>query len=284
MNGVDSGPNCQNTEATYGKCSSGRLSESKTAWDDLGRMDPLWSILTAEGKRYGKWEIENFFRSGEEDVNALLSKATALGYPKRKETALDFGCGVGRLTRALGQHFEKCWGVDIAESMINHAMELNRDHKNLHFQVNDREDLSVFRDCAFDIVTSILTLQHVPRRCTIEAYITDFVRIVREGGIVVFQLPTYVPLIWLQNIRSKAYYLLRKVGFKPTVLYETLRLVPMENTYIKRGEVLRLVNSSGGTVLHLEEHRTSGTFPWRVGTYYVTKKSEETHVAQIHRH
>jgi SAM-dependent methyltransferase len=236
-------------------------------------MDPLWSILTAEGKRYGKWGIEDFFRSGEEDINALLSRATALGYARRKEAALDFGCGVGRLTRALGQHFVECWGVDIAESMINHAMELNRDLKNLHFQVNDREDLSVFYDCAFDFIVSLITLQHVPRRRAIEAYITDFVRIVREGGIVVFQLPTYVPLIWLQNIRSKAYYLLRKVGLKPSVLYETLRLVPMENTYIRKEEVLRIVNSSGGTVVHLEERQTSGTFPWQIGTYYVTKKN-----------
>ena len=277
MNGTNDEFQQSDTEVTSSNSLSGRLSESKMAWDDLGRMDPLWSILTAEGKKYGKWEIEEFFRSGEEDVDELLRIATTFGYPKRKEMAFDFGCGVGRLTRALGKHFNECWGVDIAESMIKQAMELNRDYKNLHFQVNDREDLSTFRDRSFDFVASIITLQHVPKRCTIEAYIADFVRIVREGGIVVFQIPTYIPLIWLQNIRSKAYYLLRKAGFKPKVLYETLRLVPMENIYIKREEVLQIVNTSGGTVLHLEERRTSGAFPWRIGTCYLTRKPQEDH-------
>ena len=43
----------------------------------------------------------------------------------RRDRALDFGCGVGRLTRALGTRFESALGVDISAGMIEQARRLN---------------------------------------------------------------------------------------------------------------------------------------------------------------
>ncbi len=47
-----------------------------------------------------------------------------ISFPKRR--ALDFGCGVGRLTQALARHFNIVDGVDIAPSMIELANQFNR--------------------------------------------------------------------------------------------------------------------------------------------------------------
>ena len=42
------------------------------------------------------------------------------------QRALDFGCGVGRLTRALGMRFESAFGVDISAGMVEQAQTAER--------------------------------------------------------------------------------------------------------------------------------------------------------------
>jgi predicted TPR repeat methyltransferase len=44
----------------------------------------------------------------------------------KRDTALDFECGVGRVTQALCARFARCDGVDIAGSMIRLARQYNR--------------------------------------------------------------------------------------------------------------------------------------------------------------
>ena len=50
----------------------------------------------------------------------------ARGLPRARALALDFGCGAGRLSRALAAHFEHVVGVDVSASMIETARALNR--------------------------------------------------------------------------------------------------------------------------------------------------------------
>jgi cyclopropane fatty-acyl-phospholipid synthase-like methyltransferase len=41
--------------------------------------------------------------------------------PRRLE-ALDFGCGIGRITQALAAHYASCVGLDISEEMDDWAV------------------------------------------------------------------------------------------------------------------------------------------------------------------
>ena len=101
------------------------LNELQKNWDEFGKTDPLWAILTNPGRKGGKWTPEEFFASGRGEIAAIMNRAEALGFPVRREAALDFGCGVGRLTQALCAWFERCCGVDIAPSMIELARGYN---------------------------------------------------------------------------------------------------------------------------------------------------------------
>ena len=56
----------------------------------------------------------------------VLGHAQHLGRPLRHGTALDFGCGVGRLTHALAPHFERTYGVDVSSTMIEQAQAARR--------------------------------------------------------------------------------------------------------------------------------------------------------------
>ena len=161
---------------------------TKRQWDRLGRTDPLWAVLTDPQKRGRKWDVGEFFQIGEEEVAFVLAHLATLGVRLPRGRALDFGCGVGRLTRALAARFERCDGVDVAPSMIREAVRLNRDVPRAVFHLNQRDDLGLFGDGTFAFVYSALVLQHMPRESA-ERFMRELFRVLAPGGAAVFQLP-----------------------------------------------------------------------------------------------
>jgi SAM-dependent methyltransferase len=166
------------------------LNELQKNWDELGKVDPLWAILTDPSRKGGKWDPEEFFASGRGEIAGIMQRAQALGFPARREAALDFGCGVGRLTQALCAWFERGCGVDIAPSKIELARRYNTHGGKCEYLLNADNDLRIFPDDHFDLVYSIIVLQHMePRYST--SYIREFVRVLRPGGLVAFQIPDH---------------------------------------------------------------------------------------------
>ena len=165
------------------------LKELQKNWDEFGKIDPLWAILTSPDRKGGKWDPTEFFASGKREIDRIMNQAQSLALPPRRETALDFGCGVGRLTQALCSWFDRCSGVDIAPSMIDLARQHNTYGIRCEYFLNTQNDLRIFPDRSFDFVYSSIVLQHMePRYST--GYIREFVRVLRPNGLVVFQLPS----------------------------------------------------------------------------------------------
>lgn len=158
-------------------------------WTKLGTEDPLWAVLVQPGKRGGRWDIEEFLATGRTDVEETLRWLDQLGLPTRWCRALDFGCGVGRLSQALSGYADEVIGVDIAPSMLDTARELDRSAGRCRFVLNDTADLRQFPDGHFDLVYSTLVLQHLPR-AAIDRYLVEFLRVLRPGGVAVIGLPT----------------------------------------------------------------------------------------------
>ena len=161
------------------------LERVRETWTELGERDAFWAVLTGRAGAARKWKEEDFFRSGEDEITALLKEVPD---DVHRDAALDFGCGAGRLTRALSTHFGRAVGVDISPAMIARAQKLNREYPRAEFVVNDRADLSLFIDESFDLVYSNITLQHMPPELS-TSYIEEFFRVCCEGGMVIFQLP-----------------------------------------------------------------------------------------------
>jgi SAM-dependent methyltransferase len=161
-------------------------------WTVLGEKDPLWAILTNDDLQDSKWDPQSFFASGVAEITFLLREIDGLGLPLNRGRALDFGCGVGRLTRALGEHFAEVHGVDIAASMLKLAAEYNADRSNLSFHLNQRPDLSLFESGTFDFVYSRIVLQHMAPEFA-KSYITEFIRLLAPGGLTAFQVPAGPP-------------------------------------------------------------------------------------------
>jgi 2-polyprenyl-3-methyl-5-hydroxy-6-metoxy-1,4-benzoquinol methylase len=138
------------------------LGELQRDWEEFGRIDPLWAILTDPSKKNNRWDPQEFFATGEAETECLMDRIATLPLSLRRGRALDFGCGVGRLTQALCRHFEQCVGVDIAPSMIELACGYNRFGDRCQYHVNAAADLRLFEDGHFDFVYSNIVLQHIP--------------------------------------------------------------------------------------------------------------------------
>ena len=164
------------------------LKELQRNWDTLGKEDPFWAILTAGDKKDNKWDLAEFFASGDREITELMQYLSGLGVEHARHRALDFGCGVGRLTQPLSTHFTQVTGIDIAPSMITQARALDREGR-CQFVLNERADLSLFPDDEFDFIYSVIVLQHM-RPVYSTAYIREFCRVLAPGGVAVFQLPS----------------------------------------------------------------------------------------------
>src|SRR5687767_9352221 len=140
------------------------LREWQDNWDALGKDDPLWVILTDPTKKGGRWEPKDFFAAGETEINNLIADLKKTGHSFEPGVALDFGCGVGRLTQALASHFETVHGIDISPSMIEHANRFNRFPGRVLYHVNGSNRLETFADNSIDFIYSTIVLQHIEPR------------------------------------------------------------------------------------------------------------------------
>jgi SAM-dependent methyltransferase len=217
-------------------------------WDDLAVLDPLWAIFPLPGGR-SRLELDDFFATGALEVDAVLEEAKRLGQPQRWAKALDFGCGLGRATRALARHFESVVGVDVSEEMVTRARELNAQVLNSSFAVNLSAHLAQFEADSFDFVYSSFVLQHLPSAETARAYIREFLRITQPDGLVVFQMPDRLPWRRRLQLRRRVYSALRVARVPRKVLYDRLRLHPVRLISLSREDVERLVEELGGAVL-----------------------------------
>lgn len=158
-------------------------------WHEFGKRDPFWAILSFPGKEGNKWDLDEFFRTGKEEIEGALEFVASQGLRLNYGTALDFGCGAGRLTQALAQRFAKTYGVDIAPSMIKLAKNYNQYPESCIYELNEAPNLSQFTDGQFDFIYSCRVLQHMKPEYAFQ-YIAEFIRILAPSGIIVIQEPT----------------------------------------------------------------------------------------------
>jgi SAM-dependent methyltransferase len=246
-----------------------QLSRLQRDWEDLASVDPLSAILWEPDRNRGGWDAAEFMATGEHEVEQLLSRASALGLPERRNRALDFGCGVGRVTGALSRAFEEAIGIDIAEAMISHARRLNAARDNCTFLHISRPDLSMFGGQTFDLIYSRIVLQHLPDRTMIECYLRELLGLIGERGLLVFQVPHRLPVRQQLRPRRRAYHALRAIGFDANGLYRRLGLNPTGMIDFPESRAIGVIGSAGCLLLAVDAVIVPEGIEDR--TYYVTR-------------
>jgi ubiquinone/menaquinone biosynthesis C-methylase UbiE len=198
-----------------------KLKTIQKNWEGFANTDPMWSILTNRNFIHSRWNKEEFFLTGENDVNNWFSGFEELQHLKNG-AALDFGCGMGRLTQALCNRFISVTGVDISKTMIALANENNKYPNKCSYYLNEHNNLKNFGNNSFDFIVSHITLQHLPKNYIFN-YIEEFIRIIKPGGIILFSLPSKPPFIYRLFVRLFSQVLInrfRRVKYKTKYVME----------------------------------------------------------------
>lgn len=218
-------------------------------WNNWGERDPLWAIVSVPEHRGNRWDEAAFFRTGVERVDGLFARLRDSDLPVRDGTALDFGCGVGRLTQALARHFPSVVGVDVSPAMIRSARERNREPERVRFEVNPYPDLRAFGAGTFSFVFADIVLQHLPPPIAL-GYVGEFLRVVAPDGLVCFQLPSGPASPWLgwipAAVLDPAYNWSRR-GLRAVHLASP----GWDTHWVARAGVMGAVNAAGGNLLRI---------------------------------
>lgn len=225
----------------------------------------MWAIITDPRQR-SSWDREAFLASGEDAVEQLLARTAAKGIAIRRGRALDFGCGLGRLTLPLARRFESAVGVDVAQGMVDKARNVGAEQVNLSYVFNPEPHLKCFKSCSFDFICSLITLQHVPPDAAL-SYVREFVRLLAPGGIAIFQATSeYVGPRYRRVLRMLPQWLI-------SLPWRWANRTPyyMEMNEVPRNRVEGIVAEAGGIVLAVEEDRFAGD-QWLGYTYFVSRE------------
>lgn len=241
------------------------LGELRDDWTRLGAEDPLWAVYVAPGVRGGRWDLDEFFALGAAEVGRALGELGRLGLAPGRGAALDFGCGVGRLSAALAGHFTEVTGVDIAPTMLAEARRLDRSGGRCRFVLNESDDLAFVPDGSVDLVYSSLVLQHMPPRLA-ERYLREFVRVLADDGVAVFQVAA--------RPRMSFKGLVFRFAPWPVIRWAQRRLLgypaPMRMTGLRRSAVEKALAPTGARVVGVVTDESYGGH-WHYERYYVAR-------------
>ena len=170
----------------------------------MGNVDP--QELAKFGDLAHRWWDRNSEFRPLHDMNPLrLEWIDTLAGLTRK-TVLDIGCGGGILAESMAARAAHVTGIDLAGKALGvarlHALETGVD--NIEYLEVAAEALAQQRPAAFDIVTCMEMLEHVPDPASVVAACAQ---LVRPGGWVFFSTLNRNPKSFLFGIVGAEYLL-----------------------------------------------------------------------------
>lgn len=155
----------------------------KQLWEDLAHKNAKYYINSDKGKRITE---EEFRESGRRDVMNLMLNDPLLPLGGN---LLEVGCGNGRMTEFMVDHFKYVTGVDISGEMIRQGRErlYGKDHILL---VETDGETFPFNDNLFDVVFSYIVFQHFKTKEMVEKNFKEIYRVLRPKGIFKVRLRT----------------------------------------------------------------------------------------------
>lgn len=208
------------------------------AWKAFGQTEPHWSVLTSDSFRQENLSanIERFYASGANDIDVNFNFLRRAGLPTTFSRALDFGCGVGRLTLGLAPYAKHVVGIDISPPHLRLARERAEEVgiRNVTFDsISAPGEMDRYRD--FDFVISLIVLQHNPPPVMASLY-GKLLAALAVGGVAIVQMPTFMggqsfsaasyltneqPSMEMNALPQKALFeIIEKMGCRPLEIRE----------------------------------------------------------------
>ena len=194
-------------------------------WNERARKDAFYYVATWRQD----WTVETFLESGEEEYRKLVQPVLdELQFVPEGASMLEVGCGAGRMTASFARRFASVYALDISEEMQNLAKQHLAGFQNIHWVLGNGTNLSAIPSESVDFVFSYLVLQHLPAEDLAMAYVREMLRVLKQGGMLLFQFncakhPTMnwkgrlawgtVDTLWALNLKQVSRNAARRLGF-----------------------------------------------------------------------
>lgn len=152
-------------------------------WRELGATQPYWGVISHPDFRKENLtpaRLDHFYASGAFHIDPIAKALARFTGKPPSGRALDFGCGVGRLTEAMTAYADEVIGYDIAPGMLAVARE--RGGKASY--------VGELPPGPFDWINSFIVFQHIPPDRG-EAIIEDLLSRLAMGGAVSLQITAW---------------------------------------------------------------------------------------------
>lgn len=235
------------------------LGNVKAKWEQLGRTEPHWSVLSASQFKPDRIAdtIDNFYDSGAADVGLFEAAAQRCRVElPRDGTCFELGCGVGRLTVWLADIFRKVIAADISAAHLALAEDAiaRSGRTGIELLLLDKPQ-ALQHLPAFDAFYSLIVLQHNPppvMRWLLQAVLQRLA----PGGLGFFQLPT-----------TGGGYAFEASAYLSQPVDATL----LEMHALPEEFVLEVLRETGCQLLEEREHDCLGNAEWISKTFLVRK-------------
>lgn len=161
-------------------------------WTLIGQHEPYYGVLSHERflrRNLTPQIMDEFWRTGVDEIGHLTAVIERHLGDFRPVYALDFGCGVGRLSRAMAAVADQVLGVDVAEGMLVEAR--RGAPANLSF-------CDVLPPGPFDWINSIIVFQHIPPSRGYPLF-EELLDRLAPGGVLSAQFTLYRDKAFLQQ-------------------------------------------------------------------------------------
>lgn len=151
------------------------LDAHREFWERSASVDSLAAILAGGDE-------SDYQSSGRAEAQALRR------FLRPDARVLDIGCGTGRVMEHLAPWCGEVHGIDISERMVEGGRRRLTHLVNVHFHHGNGYDLNGFGDGSFDVVYSIVALQHMARPVAYN-YLLESHRVLAQDGLLWFYVP-----------------------------------------------------------------------------------------------
>jgi SAM-dependent methyltransferase len=230
------------------------LERIKKEWEEFGKEDPHWSVLTHEDFRKDSIDKnrESFFASGAHIASVVRNFCVRNGIDIGSfKLCLELGCGVGRITSHLAKVFPRVIGVDISANHLAVCRNELNTNGITNVTLNNVTNIAQLDALpTFDFFVSFIVLQHNPPP-VMKLILQKILGKLNPGGVAVFQVPVY-----------KSNYSFRFVDYLKQAPHMEMHALPQRH-------VLSLIRQAGCELREIREdgfasgrsiHSLSNTF------------------------
>lgn len=152
------------------------MNKQKNLWNSLAKDNPMYYIASYKGKNITEKEFDE---SGRRDYERYISNDYLIN---NKESIIEIGCGIGRMTKYMAKDFKEVVGFDVSGEMIKQGNKRLMDYPNVVLMETDGETLPMENDRA-TFVFSYLVFQHMKTKEMIEKNCREVYRVLKKGGL-----------------------------------------------------------------------------------------------------